>query len=69
MASARSNLIDVSSITILGICPLCDYRELGEEEALVRRSLLLHFTYRHDVEASIYRETQRRWFHRKGLAA
>lgn len=71
MASARSTLIDRGAVTVLGICPLCDHRELGDEEAAVRRGLLLHFSLRHetDMTASVYRETQRRWLHRNGLAA
>ena len=70
MPSARSTLIDISAVTVLGICPLCDHRELGYEEAAVRRGLLAHFNLRHDSgDAGTYRDTMRRWLQRNGLAA
>jgi hypothetical protein len=70
MASARSTLIDVSSVTVLGICPLCDHRQLGYEEVAVRRGLLSHFYTRHDdSESRNFREALRKWLQRKAVAA
>lgn len=70
MPSARSTLIDVSSVTVLGICPLCDHRELGYEEVAVRRGLLGHFYEKHDNNDSRrFREALRKWLQRKAVAA
>jgi hypothetical protein len=68
--SARSTYIDISSVTVLGICPMCDHRELGYEEVAVRRDLLTHFYAAHDdSSASRFRDSLRRWLQRNGIAA
>jgi hypothetical protein len=66
MDSAR---IDVSSESILATCPVCAWREIGTEEVALRRGLLRHLTADHMVqpEATQHRETQRRWFRRRGM--
>jgi hypothetical protein len=69
MPSARGTLIDISSVTVLGLCPHCAHREFGYEEAAVRRGLLAHF-YSHDHSAiGPARDSVRRWFQRKGITA
>lgn len=70
MPSARSTLIDISEVTVLGICPLCDHREFGDEEVAVRRGLLAHVYKTHDTtEGKRTRDTIRTWLRRKGIAA
>lgn len=70
MPSARSTLIDISSVTVLGLCPLCDHREFGYEEVAVRRGLLTHFYTHHDNhESGRARDALRRWLQRKGISA
>lgn len=60
-----ASLIDVSSVTVLGLCPSCTHRVFGYEEVPVRRDLLTHMEERHTSEASKrQRDSLRKWLKR-----
>ena len=68
MGSARTEIIDHSSVTKLSTCPVCGERDLSTDEVLLRTRLLNHLTI-HGPDGYVYRDLMKRWLRGQGVAA
>jgi predicted small metal-binding protein len=62
--------LDRSENTLVGMCPAqdCAWRTISNDEAAVRRDLLLHaMTHTSDTEANYLRDTTRKWLARHDI--
>lgn len=62
--------LDISSHTVLAVCDMCDWRSIAaiEDEAIVRRDLLLHSReHPEDKRTWAIRDTHRKWLARHNM--